>query len=165
MRMHVWSLALLSGLRSQCCSEWWCRSQMWLASHVAVVQASIYSSISTPLTWEISYASGAALKSKKEKRKMKASEIGRYPELSQWVQYSHRNYKLEEESKTMNLNNNTEDRCVKYLTHTCWLWGWRKEQTGNGLQKRARKRFHFYHWKYIMPQPEWDRMYWSSPKD
>ena len=41
MRMRVQSLALLSGLRIQLCSELWCRSQMQLGScvAVAVVQA------------------------------------------------------------------------------------------------------------------------------
>ena len=50
MRMRVRSPALLSGLRIQCCHELWCRSQMWLGSHiaVAVVQASSYNSDSTP---------------------------------------------------------------------------------------------------------------------
>ena len=36
MRMWVQSLALLSGLRIWYCQELWCRSQMWLRSHVAV---------------------------------------------------------------------------------------------------------------------------------
>ena len=37
MRLQVWSLALLSGLRIQRCRELWCRLQTWLGSHVAVV--------------------------------------------------------------------------------------------------------------------------------
>ena len=36
MRTLVGSLALLSGLRIQCCPELWCRSQTWLGSRVAV---------------------------------------------------------------------------------------------------------------------------------
>ena len=36
MRMQVRSLASLSGLRIQCCSELWYRSQMWLRSGIAV---------------------------------------------------------------------------------------------------------------------------------
>jgi len=36
MRMRVQSLALLSGLRIQCCHELWCRLQMRLRSRVAV---------------------------------------------------------------------------------------------------------------------------------
>ena len=34
--MQVQSLALPSGLRIRCCRELWCRSQMWLRSHIAV---------------------------------------------------------------------------------------------------------------------------------
>ena len=37
MRFLVRSLASLSGLRIRCCRELWCRSQMWLGSHGAVV--------------------------------------------------------------------------------------------------------------------------------
>ena len=50
MRLWVWSLALLSGLRIQQCLELWCRSQMWFGSHVAValVLAGGYSSHWTP---------------------------------------------------------------------------------------------------------------------
>ena len=50
MRTCVRSLALLSGLRSQCCQELWCRSQMQLGSSVAVamVQAGSYRSDLTP---------------------------------------------------------------------------------------------------------------------
>ena len=39
MRTQVRSLALLGGLRIQCCSELWCGSQMQLRSHVAVAVA------------------------------------------------------------------------------------------------------------------------------
>ena len=39
MRLQDRSLALLSGLRIQCCHELWCRSQMWLGSDVAVAMA------------------------------------------------------------------------------------------------------------------------------
>ena len=48
--MRVRSLALLSGLRIQCCCELWCRSQVQLRSHVAaaIVQAGSCSSNSTP---------------------------------------------------------------------------------------------------------------------
>ena len=50
MRMWVWSLASLSGLRIQSCCELWCRSQMQLGSLVAVamVQASNCTSDLTP---------------------------------------------------------------------------------------------------------------------
>ena len=50
MRRQVQSLALLSGLRIQCCQELRCRSQMRLGSSVtvALAQAGGYSSDSTP---------------------------------------------------------------------------------------------------------------------
>ena len=50
MRIWVQSLALVSGVGIQHCSELWYRSQKWLRSHVAVavVQADSCSSDSTP---------------------------------------------------------------------------------------------------------------------
>ena len=48
MKLWVRSLALLSGLRIQCCHELWCRSQTQLRSQVSVVVAGSYSSNSTP---------------------------------------------------------------------------------------------------------------------
>ena len=50
MRLWVWSLASLSGLRIWCCCELQCRSQMWLGPHVpvAVAQAGSCSSDLTP---------------------------------------------------------------------------------------------------------------------
>jgi len=36
MRLQVWSLASLSGLRIWCCRELWCRSQTWIGSGIAV---------------------------------------------------------------------------------------------------------------------------------
>ena len=68
MRVRVWSLASLSGLRIRYCRELWCRSQMWLGSGigVAALQAGSCSSNSTP-GWESPYASSVALKSKNKK--------------------------------------------------------------------------------------------------
>ena len=48
MRTWVRSLALLGGLRIQCCHEPWCRSQMQLDSSVVVAVAGSFSSNSTP---------------------------------------------------------------------------------------------------------------------
>ena len=50
MRMWIWSLASLSGLRIWYCRELWCRSQTWLGSHIAVagVWASSCNSNLTP---------------------------------------------------------------------------------------------------------------------
>ena len=39
MRLWVQILALLSGLRIQCCRELWCRLQMWFGSGIAVALA------------------------------------------------------------------------------------------------------------------------------
>ena len=50
MRIRIWFLALLSGLRMQSCHTLWCRSQTWLRSTVAVVWARSCSSYSTPST-------------------------------------------------------------------------------------------------------------------
>ena len=51
---------MLSGLRIQCCSELWYRSEMRLRSHIAVVIALI-----RPLALELPCATGVALKRKK----------------------------------------------------------------------------------------------------
>ena len=48
MRMQVRSLASLSGLRIWTSRELWCRSQMQLGSHVAVVEAGSCTSDATP---------------------------------------------------------------------------------------------------------------------
>ena len=48
MRMRVGALALLSGLRIQCCGELWCTSQSSSDLGVSVAYASCYSSNSTP---------------------------------------------------------------------------------------------------------------------
>ena len=66
MRTQVLSLAVLSGLRIQCCHELWCRSQMQLESGVAVAAAQARGNSSEPLAWELPYAEGAALKRQKE---------------------------------------------------------------------------------------------------
>ena len=65
IRLWVRSLTSLSGLTIQHCHELWYRSQMWLASGVAVavVWAGGYSSDSTP-SLGTSICAGMALKSK-----------------------------------------------------------------------------------------------------
>ena len=75
LRMQVWSLASLSGLRIQHYCELWCRLQTWLRSRVAVpvVKLAAVALIRT-LVWELPYALGAALKSKGKKKKKKEKE-------------------------------------------------------------------------------------------
>ena len=74
MRMQVRSLALLSGLRIQCCQELWRRSQMhlrscavWLWCGLAAVDP--IQALFQPLTWELRYATVVTLKSKQNKNK------------------------------------------------------------------------------------------------
>ena len=66
--MQVPSLALLGGLRIQCCHEMWCRLAKWLGSSVAVACGHTLAAIGPiqPLAWELPYAVGAALKCKKK---------------------------------------------------------------------------------------------------
>ena len=66
MRLWVQSLALISGLRIQCCHELWCRLQtqfrhrhsslLWLWCRMVAVAPF------PPLTWELPHAIGVALK-------------------------------------------------------------------------------------------------------
>ena len=78
MRTRVLSLALLSGLRIQRCSELWCRWQTWLLGSgvvVAVVQAGSYSSHSTPsLGTSICHRCGRLKKKKEEEKEEKRKE-------------------------------------------------------------------------------------------
>ena len=65
-RMQVQSLASISGLNIRRCRELQCRSQMQLGSwlwHRLAAAAPIW-----PLAWELPYAAGMALKSKKKKK-------------------------------------------------------------------------------------------------
>ena len=76
MRMQVWSLAFLSGLRIQCCCELWCRSQtgldpmlLWLWCRPAAAGPIQL------LAWEFPYASSVALKSKNKSKQTKNEMI------------------------------------------------------------------------------------------
>ena len=75
-RMWVWPLALLSGLRIRCCLEPWCRSQTLIryGIAVAVVQACIYSSDSTP-----SLRTSICRTCSPKKKKKIVSPIGLFP--------------------------------------------------------------------------------------
>ena len=64
--MQVQSLTLLSRSGSRCCHELWCRSQMQLRPCVAVAVAI---DVIRTLAWELLYAAGTAIKSKKKKNK------------------------------------------------------------------------------------------------
>ena len=63
LRLRVRSLASLSGLSIGHCCELWRRSQMQLRSGIAAAL------VIQPLAWEPPYATGAALKDKKKKKK------------------------------------------------------------------------------------------------
>ena len=69
MRTQVWSPALLSGLRIQCCRELWCRLQTQLGSGDAVpgYRPGAIAPIQ-PLAWEPPHAMGVALKNKQTKK-------------------------------------------------------------------------------------------------
>ena len=65
MRLQVRSLALLSGLRIWHGYELPCRSQTQLGSHVLWLwRRPAVVALVRPLTWELPYASGMALKRK-----------------------------------------------------------------------------------------------------
>ena len=72
VRMQVWSLASLRGLRIQRCHELWCRLQIQLGSAVAVavVETGIYSSDLTP-SLGISMCHKCGPKKTKKKKKKK----------------------------------------------------------------------------------------------
>ena len=78
MRTRVRSLALLSGPRIPCCRDLWYRSQTWLGSHVVVVvvQASSYSSHSTPsLGMFVCCGCGPKKRQKTKKEKKKKENL------------------------------------------------------------------------------------------
>ena len=93
MRLRVWSLALLSGLRIQLCYKLWCRLQTWLRSH-AVVLVAIGRQLHH-LAWELPYAMDEALKSNKQTNKQKTK-----------VTLTSRNYFCQWKN-TLNENKNT----------------------------------------------------------
>ena len=72
MRIRVRSLASLRELRIQCCNELWCRLHKQLRSHlaVAVVQASSFSSDSTPGPGNFYMPQVQPLKKKEERKKI-----------------------------------------------------------------------------------------------
>ena len=74
MRMQVRSLASLSGLGIQRCSELWCKLQMQLRSCVAVVQASSCSFPSAPSLGTSIYCT-CGPKKKKKKSKLSITTI------------------------------------------------------------------------------------------
>ena len=74
MRTWIRSLALLSGLRIQCCRKLWCKSQMRLGSHVAMVLpgAVVYAgSCSSDLTLNLGTCICHGCGPKKTKKKKK----------------------------------------------------------------------------------------------
>ena len=69
MRTEVPSLASISGLRIQHCCALQCSSQMQLRFHVDVAVAA--AAPIRPLAWELPYAAGWAIKSKKTNKQKK----------------------------------------------------------------------------------------------
>ena len=71
MRLWVWSLASLNGLRTRRCCEPWCKSQTWLGSGiaVAVVYAGGYNSNWTPSLGTSICRGCSPRKDKKDKKK------------------------------------------------------------------------------------------------
>ena len=60
---------LTHGLRTSCCHELWYRLQMQLRSGIAVAVARPAAAAPfQPLAWELPYAMGVALKSKRKKK-------------------------------------------------------------------------------------------------
>ena len=81
MRLWVWSLALLSGLRIGHCRELWCRSQMRLRCDIAVAVAwpAAIAPIG-PLAWDLPNAVSVALKSKKQNKTKKLQwDLSQHP--------------------------------------------------------------------------------------
>ena len=69
MRIWVWSLASLRGLRIRHCHELWCRLQMWLHFNPVLLWLWCRPAAAAPapiwsLAWELPYAVGVSLKSK-----------------------------------------------------------------------------------------------------
>ena len=71
MRIWVWSLASLRGLKIRHCHELWCRLQMWLHFNPVLLWLWCRPAAAAPiwsLAWELPYAVGTALKSLKKKK-------------------------------------------------------------------------------------------------
>ena len=90
MRFQVLSLASLSGLRIQHCSELWCGSQTWLRYPLLWLWRRRESTAPIrPLAWEPPYAVGAALeKTKKKERKKKICSVKKVT----WLACNSNNY-------------------------------------------------------------------------
>ena len=73
MKMRVWSLTLLSGLRIWCCQELWYRLQMWLGCGVAVAVDGSCNSNWTP-SLGTSICPGCGPKKQKAKKKKRERE-------------------------------------------------------------------------------------------
>ena len=68
IRMQVWPLASLSGLKIQRCHKPWCRSQTWLGLHPVLLWLWLWLVTAAPiqpLAWELPYAVVGPKKKKK----------------------------------------------------------------------------------------------------
>ena len=77
MRLWVWSLASLSGLRIWLCCDLWCRMQMWLGSHVAVALARL---VATAPIRPLCHGCDPRKGQKKKKKRIRG-----VPAVVQWV--------------------------------------------------------------------------------
>ena len=69
MRMQVWSLASLSGLRIWHCHELWCRSQLQLDLMLLQLWQKLAAvTLIGHLSWESPYATGGPKKKAKKKK-------------------------------------------------------------------------------------------------
>ena len=74
MRMHVQSLASLSGLRIRHCPELWCRSQTWLDPELLWLwHRPVATALIRLLAWEPPYAALTGQKYKNKKKMKKKS--------------------------------------------------------------------------------------------
>ena len=73
IRMWVWSLTLLTGLRIWCCHELWYIS--WRPGSDPTLHRPTAAALIQSLTWEPLYAKSAALKSKKKSKKKKKKRM------------------------------------------------------------------------------------------
>ena len=142
MRMWVWSLSLLCGLRIQHCSELWWRLQAQLGSGfaVAVTQASNYSSVSTsslrtPICRRCSPRKQKKKRKKKEKKRnwivlgcIQHPLVSVRPILGQWWAGCGTTLRALRSPCPLGTQCSGGDRTQAYKDKGRWdPWGWERE--------------------------------------